>query len=80
MRETGVSAPCIGSLAQNKRVPITIKAPVSAQVFLETQCFYMVKRPPTNVDLSVSNVGSAPQVTAIKQLATTLNRKVSAAE
>jgi proton translocating ATP synthase F1 alpha subunit len=42
------------------------------QIFLETELFYKGIRPALNVGLSVSRVGSAAQVKAMKQVAGTL--------
>jgi F-type H+-transporting ATPase subunit alpha len=42
------------------------------QIFLETELFYKGVRPAVNVGLSVSRVGSAAQVKAMKQVAGTI--------
>merc|ERR1711956_148341 len=42
------------------------------QIFLETELFYKGIRPAVNVGLSVSRVGSAAQIKAMKQVAGTL--------
>ena len=41
---------------------------LSSQIFLETELFYKGIRPAINVGLSVSRVGSAAQIKAMKQV------------
>jgi F-type H+-transporting ATPase subunit alpha len=47
------------------------------QIFLETELFYKGVRPAVNVGLSVSRVGSAAQVKAMKQVAGTLKLELA---
>jgi F-type H+-transporting ATPase subunit alpha len=47
------------------------------QIFLETELFYKGIRPALNVGLSVSRVGSAAQIKAIKQVAGTLKLELA---
>src|SRR5690606_37366134 len=42
------------------------------QIFLESDLFYAVQRPAVNVGISVSRVGSAAQIKAMKKVAGTL--------
>merc|ERR1711935_260144 len=47
------------------------------QIFLETELFYKGIRPAVNVGLSVSRVGSAAQIKAMKQVAGTLKLELA---
>ena len=47
------------------------------QIFLETELFYKGVRPAINVGLSVSRVGSAAQLRAMKQVAGTLKLELA---
>merc|ERR1712146_632031 len=47
------------------------------QIFLETELFYKGVRPAVNVGLSVSRVGSAAQIKAMKQMAGTLKLELA---
>ena len=47
------------------------------QIFLETELFYKGIRPAVNVGLSVSRVGSAAQVKAMKQVAGTIKLELA---
>ena len=53
-------------------IPTNVISITDGQIFLETELFYKGIRPAINVGLSVSRVGSAAQVKAIKQVAGTL--------
>lgn len=50
-------------------VPTNVISITDGQVFLETELFYKGQRPAINVGLSVSRVGSAAQLKAMKQVA-----------
>jgi proton translocating ATP synthase F1 alpha subunit len=53
-------------------IPTNVISITDGQIFLETELFYKGVRPAVNVGLSVSRVGSAAQVKAMKQVAGTL--------
>merc|ERR1719353_905477 len=53
-------------------IPTNVISITDGQIFLETELFYKGVRPAVNVGLSVSRVGSAAQVKAMKQGAGTL--------
>nr|QBX98830.1 ATP synthase F1 subunit alpha [Chloropicon sp. RCC4434] len=53
-------------------IPTNVISITDGQIFLETELFYKGIRPALNVGLSVSRVGSAAQVKAMKQIAGTL--------
>ena len=50
-------------------IPTNVISITDGQIFLETELFYKGVRPAVNVGLSVSRVGSAAQVKAMKQVA-----------
>jgi F-type H+-transporting ATPase subunit alpha len=50
-------------------IPTNVISITDGQIFLETELFYRGIRPAINVGLSVSRVGSAAQVRAMKQVA-----------
>ncbi len=50
-------------------IPTNVISITDGQIFLETNLFYQGIRPAVNVGLSVSRVGSAAQVKAMKQVA-----------
>ena len=50
-------------------IPTNVISITDGQIFLETELFYSGIRPAVNVGLSVSRVGSAAQVKAMKQVA-----------
>ena len=50
-------------------IPTNVISITDGQIFLETELFYKVIRPAVNVGLSVSRVGSAAQIKAMKQVA-----------
>jgi len=50
-------------------IPTNVISITDGQIFLETDLFYQGVRPAVNVGLSVSRVGSAAQVKAMKQVA-----------
>lgn len=49
-------------------IPTNVISITDGQIFLETELFYKGVRPAINVGLSVSRVGSAAQVPAMKQV------------
>ena len=53
-------------------IPTNVISITDGQIFLETELFYKGVRPAVNVGLSVSRVGSAAQVKAMKQVAGTI--------
>jgi F-type H+-transporting ATPase subunit alpha len=53
-------------------IPTNVISITDGQIFLETELFYKGVRPAINVGLSVSRVGSAAQVKAMKQVAGSL--------
>ncbi|OEH76971.1 ATP synthase alpha [Cyclospora cayetanensis] len=53
-------------------IPTNVISITDGQIFLETELFYRGIRPAINVGLSVSRVGSAAQVQAMKQVAGTM--------
>ncbi|MFQ5466614.1 MAG: F0F1 ATP synthase subunit alpha, partial [Kiloniellaceae bacterium] len=53
-------------------IPTNVISITDGQIFLETDLFYKGVRPAVNVGLSVSRVGSAAQVKAMKQVAGTI--------
>ena len=52
-------------------IPTNVISITDGQIFLETELFYRGIRPAINVGLSVSRVGSAAQIKAMKQVAGT---------
>ena len=50
-------------------IPTNVISITDGQIFLETELFYKGIRPAVNVGLSVSRVGSAAQIKAVKQVA-----------
>ncbi|MDG1707717.1 MAG: F0F1 ATP synthase subunit alpha [Emcibacteraceae bacterium] len=53
-------------------IPTNVISITDGQIFLETELFYQGIRPAINVGLSVSRVGSAAQVKAMKQVSGTI--------
>lgn len=53
-------------------IPTNVISITDGQIFLETALFYQGVRPAINVGLSVSRVGSAAQIAAIKKMSGTL--------
>ncbi len=53
-------------------IPTNVISITDGQIFLETELFYKGIRPAVNVGLSVSRVGSAAQIKAMKQVASTI--------
>ena len=58
-------------------IPTNLISITDGQIFLETELFYKGIRPAINVGLSVSRVGSAAQVKAMKQVAGTLKLELA---
>jgi len=58
-------------------IPTNVISITDGQIFLETDLFYKGIRPAINVGLSVSRVGSAAQVKAMKQVAGTIKLELA---
>ena len=58
-------------------IPTNVISITDGQIFLETGLFYKGVRPAINVGLSVSRVGSAAQVKAMKQVALTIKLELA---
>ena len=58
-------------------IPTNVISITDGQIFLETNLFYNGIRPAVNVGLSVSRVGSAAQILAIKRLAGSLKLELA---
>ncbi len=58
-------------------IPTNVISITDGQIFLETNLFYKGVRPAVNVGLSVSRVGSAAQVKAMKQVAGTIKLELA---
>ena len=58
-------------------IPTNVIFITDGQIFLETDLFYQGIRPAINVGLSVSRVGSAAQVKAMKQVAGSIKLELS---
>merc|ERR1712086_1057655 len=58
-------------------IPTNVISITDGQIFLETELFYRGIRPAINVGLSVSRVGSAAQVKAMKEIAGTLKLELA---
>merc|ERR1712136_179978 len=58
-------------------IPTNVMGITDGQIFLETELFYKGIRPAVNVGLSVSRVGSAAQIKAMKQVAGTLKLELA---
>jgi len=58
-------------------IPTNVISITYGQIFLETELFYRGIRPAVNVGLSVSRVGSAAQIKAMKQVAGTLKLELA---
>jgi len=58
-------------------IPTNVISITDGQIFLETELFYKGIRPAINVGLSVSRVGSAAQIKALKQVAGTLKLELA---
>jgi len=58
-------------------IPTNVISITDGQIFLETELFYSGIRPAINVGLSVSRVGSAAQIKAMKQVAGSLKLELA---
>merc|ERR1712146_525876 len=58
-------------------IPTNVISITDGQIFLETELFYKGIRPAVNVGLSVSRVGAAAQIKALKQVAGTLKLELA---
>ncbi len=58
-------------------IPTNVISITDGQIFLETELFYQGIRPAINVGLSVSRVGSAAQIKAMKQVASTIKLELA---
>jgi F-type H+-transporting ATPase subunit alpha len=58
-------------------IPTNVISITDGQIFLETTLFYKGVRPSVNVGLSVSRVGSAAQIKAMKQVAGTIKLELA---
>ncbi|CDW84693.1 atp synthase alpha subunit [Stylonychia lemnae] len=58
-------------------IPTNVISITDGQIFLETELFYKGIRPAINVGLSVSRVGSAAQIKAMKQVAGSLKLELA---
>merc|ERR1712173_30747 len=58
-------------------IPTNVISITDGQIFLETELFYQGIRPAVNTGLSVSRVGSAAQIKAMKQVAGTLKLELA---
>jgi F-type H+-transporting ATPase subunit alpha len=58
-------------------IPTNVISITDGQIFLETELFYKGIRPAINVGLSVSRVGSAAQLKAMKQVAGTMKLELA---
>ena len=58
-------------------IPTNVISISDGQIFLETELFYQGIRPAVNVGLSVSRVGSAAQIKAMKQVAGTIKLELA---
>merc|ERR1719450_619919 len=58
-------------------IPTNVISITDGQIFLETELFFKGIRPAINVGLSVSRVGSAAQIKAMKQVAGTLKLELA---
>jgi F-type H+-transporting ATPase subunit alpha len=58
-------------------IPTNVISITDGQIFLETELFYKGIRPALNVGISVSRVGSAAQIKAMKQVAGTIKLELA---
>ena len=58
-------------------IPTNVISITDGQIFLETELFNQGQRPAINVGLSVSRVGSAAQIKAMKQIAGTMKLELA---
>ena len=60
--------PCVQAGDVSAYIPTNVISITDGQIFLENELFYKGIRPAINVGLSVSRVGSAAQIKAMKQV------------
>ena len=60
--------PCLQAGDVSAYIPTNVISITDGQIFLENELFYKGIRPAINVGLSVSRVGSAAQIKAMKQV------------
>ncbi|MES2215473.1 MAG: F0F1 ATP synthase subunit alpha [Pseudomonadota bacterium] len=58
-------------------IPTNVISITDGQIFLESELFYKGMRPAVNVGISVSRVGSAAQIKAVKQVAGTVKLELA---
>jgi F-type H+-transporting ATPase subunit alpha len=58
-------------------IPTNVISITDGQIFLEGELFYQGTRPAVNIGLSVSRVGSAAQIKAMKQVAGTIKLELA---
>ena len=58
-------------------IPTNVISITDGQIFLETELFFKGQRPAINVGLSVSRVGSAAQIKAMKQVAPSMKLELA---
>jgi proton translocating ATP synthase F1 alpha subunit len=58
-------------------IPTNVISITDGQIFLETELFYRGIRPAINVGLSVSRVGAAAQITALRKIASSLKLELA---
>ena len=58
-------------------IPTNVISITDGQIFLETELFFKGIRPAVNVGLSVSRVGSAAQIKAMKQVSGSIKLDLS---
>lgn len=58
-------------------IPTNVISITDGQIFLENELFYRGIRPAINVGLSVSRVGSAAQIKAMKQVSGSLKLELA---
>ena len=58
-------------------IPTNVSSITDGQIFLETELFYKGIRPAVNVGISVSRVGSAAQIKAMKKVAGTIKLELA---
>jgi F-type H+-transporting ATPase subunit alpha len=58
-------------------IPTNVISITDGQIFLETELFFQGVRPAVNVGISVSRVGSAAQIKAMKQVAGTIKLELA---
>ena len=62
---------------RDRYIPTNVISITDGQIFLETELFFQGIRPAVNVGISVSRVGSAAQIKAMKQVAGTIKLELA---